>query len=120
VDGVRNRPRPDIPEACIAQEILELGRVAKAVTTIRDGTNVALSNFAQLEQERKFSVAPPCTDAQAAVAFQDAVHLAHRSRSIRKELNPLLAGDDIELFFVAEWTEERRYECCSYSSGKLA
>jgi hypothetical protein len=46
------------------------------------------------------------------------VHLAHRSRSIRKELNPLLAGDDIELFFVAEWTEERRYEVLLIQLGE--
>jgi hypothetical protein len=86
-----------------AEQRLEPGRVAKAVPLVRDDTHMALCYAPQLPQERHFIFGSPRRYRQPAALRQRPSHLRCRRRFVRKELQPLLADDYVELLSNVEW-----------------
>ncbi|HEX6721874.1 MAG TPA: hypothetical protein VF107_09920 [Burkholderiaceae bacterium] len=97
-DRAREVLRSDIAKSGLPKDSLEGSRVAKAVTTVGDGSDVPFRDDAQLVQYRKLLVRTPGADAQSATLHQGVPHLSGRGGSIREELESLLAEDDVKLF----------------------
>ena len=74
--------------------------VAKAEALIRDWTQMALGDLAQVLEERDLVVRKPGRNRQPAVLRERPAHLSRGRRLVGEELKPLLAEDDLKLLAI--------------------
>jgi hypothetical protein len=91
-----------VAQAGIAQQRFEHGGVAQAVAAVVDRPEVPLRDLAQRQRQRAFVVGAPGADGKPAAGDERAPQLRRRGRAVGHELQPLLAGDDVEALALGQ------------------